>query len=104
MFELTLAAGRQIKQSALEGGTEDLILRVAAQRMPDGAIDYRMGFDEIGPDDLHLVAEGVDIVIASTDKPLLNGASLDYVELKPGEFHYIFLNPNDPQFRPPDAD
>ncbi|RKZ37026.1 MAG: iron-sulfur cluster assembly accessory protein [Gammaproteobacteria bacterium] len=103
MFELTLAAGKQIKQSALEGGMEELVLRIAAQRMADGAIDYRMGFDEIGTDDLHLVSQEVDIVIASADKPLLNGTSLDYVELEPGEFHYIFLNPNDPQFRPPDA-
>jgi iron-sulfur cluster assembly protein len=32
---------------------------------------------------------------------LLTGAMLDYVELNPGEWRFIFINPNDPSHKPP---
>jgi iron-sulfur cluster assembly protein len=35
------------------------------------------------------------------DKELLNGMTLDYVELEPGDFQFIFLNPNDAGFQQP---
>ena len=60
-----------------------------------------MGFDEIGEGDTVVNSAGVDVLIAVSDKALLNGAVLDYVELEPGRFHFIFLNPNDPHFGPP---
>jgi len=33
--------------------------------------------------------------------PLLDQATMDYVEIEPGQFHFIFLNPKDPNYRPP---
>ena len=33
--------------------------------------------------------------------PLLDAATLDYVELEPGEPQFIFLNPKDPTYVPP---
>jgi iron-sulfur cluster assembly protein len=60
-----------------------------------------MGFDEIARDDVLVNAGGVDVVLRNGDKELLNGMTLDYVELEPGDFQFIFLNPNDPSFQPP---
>jgi iron-sulfur cluster assembly protein len=28
---------------------------------------------------------------------------MDYVEMEPGQFHFIFLNPKDPNYQPPNA-
>ena len=32
----------------------------------------------------------------------LKNCKLDYVELEDGKYEFIFLNPNDPSFSPPD--
>jgi len=101
MFEVTKQAARQIRKAAQEGDMEELALRISAIRGPDGSIGYQMGFDEIGVGDTLLNSEGVDIVINNEAKELLNGTVLDFVELEPGDFQFIFLNPNDPQYRPP---
>ena len=101
MFTVTKAAAKQIRRSAASSDTEEFALRVAAVRTGDGGIDYRMGFDEVGIDDALLSTNGVDVVIAASDKELLNGTVLDYVELGPGDYRFIFLNPNDPHHRPP---
>ena len=104
MFKVTKAAASQIRSSADSGDAEELALRIAAARKPDGAIEYRMGFDEVGVDDVLLNSRGIDIVFANGHKDLLSGTVLDYVELEPGEFRFIFMNPNDPHYRPPVED
>lgn len=101
MFTVTRAAAKQIRRSAASGHSEELALRVAASRTGDGGIDYRMGFDDVSVDDTLLSANGVDVVIATADKALLNGTVLDYVEVESGDHRFIFLNPNDPHHRPP---
>lgn len=101
MFKLTPAAAEQVLKAAKQGGTEGMSLRLAAGQNPDGSIDYRMGFDDLTDDDIRLNSEGVDIVIAPESVPLLDQATMDYVELEPGQFHFIFLNPKDPTYRPP---
>ena len=101
MFTVTRAAAKQIRRTAAAGDTEELALRIAASRTGDGGIDYRMGFDDAGVDDTLLSTNGVDVVIAAADKALLNGTVLDHVEIEPGEYRFIFLNPNDPHYRPP---
>jgi len=101
VFKLSKAAAREIRHSADATDMEHLALRVAARRGEDGAIEYRMGFDEVAVDDLLLNSAGVDVVIGKDDKALLNGATLDYVEMEPQQFRFIFLNPNDPHFEPP---
>ena len=101
VFTVTKAAAKQIRRSAASSDTEELALRVAASRAGDGGIDYRMGFDDVGVDDTLLSTNGVDVVIASADKTLLNGTVLDYVEIESGDPRFIFLNPNDPHHRPP---
>ncbi len=101
MLTLTEAAAAQVREAARAGGSEGLALRLAARRQADGAIDYRIGFDEPGEEDIRLKLSGVDLLLAPEDVPLLDQATMDWVELSPGEFRFIFLNPKDPQFRPP---
>ena len=104
MFKVTKAAAGQIRDSAHSGDAEELALRIAASRKADGAIEYQMGFDEVGVEDVLLNSRGVDVVFANAHKELLNGTVLDYVEIEPGEFRFIFRNPNDPHYRPPAED
>ena len=101
MFKLTPEAASHIRHSTESEQNAGLALRIAAARKPDGGIEYRIGFDDIGEGDVHLNLEGIDVVIARGDKELLNGTTMDYVEIEPGDFRFIFLNPNDPSFRPP---
>ena len=101
MITISQAAARQCRRTADSSHMEELALRSAASRNPDGSIGYRMGFDEIGSDDVIVNARGVDVVLRKDDKALLNGMTLDFVELEPGDFQFIFLNPNDPSYQPP---
>jgi iron-sulfur cluster assembly protein len=101
MFKLTRAAAGQVLSAAKQGGTEGLSLRLAAHRKTDGSIDYRMGFDVPAEDDIRCNCEGIEVVMAPEQIPLLDQATMDYVEIEPGQFHFIFLNPKDPHFTPP---
>ena len=101
MFKVTPQAAEQVKVAAEQGGTSGMPLRLAAQQRPDGSIDYRMGFDEGTEDDIRFASEGVQIVMAPEYVPLLDTATLDFVELDEGEQQFIFLNPKDPNYVPP---
>ncbi len=92
MFTLTSAAAQQIQRAAADNGAEDLVLRVAARRQSDGSIGYGMGFDDIGDDDMRLQIQDVHVVIAPHHADLLEDTVLDFVELQPGEFNFIFVN------------
>jgi len=39
-------------------------------------------------------------VVGAVSNPLLRGTIIDYVELDPGKFEIIFVNPNDPNYKP----
>jgi iron-sulfur cluster assembly protein len=95
MFKLSAEAASQIRQAAQQNGAQDMALRIAAKRERDGSIQYGMGFDAEREQDVQLVMEGVTVLISHQSKDLLNGAMLDFVELNPGEFQFIFINPND---------
>lgn len=101
MFKVTPQAAEQVKTAAEQGGTAGMSLRLAAQQRPDGSIDYRMGFDEGTEDDIRFNSEGVQIVMAPEYVPLLDAATLDFVEIEPGESQFIFLNPKDANYAPP---
>ena len=101
MITVTKAAAEQIRTSATQGEMEGLAMRIAAKRNPDGSIHYGMGFDDNQLDgDTHITSEGVNIVISESSQMLLNGMTLDYVEIEPDTFQFIFMNPNDANYRP----
>lgn len=104
MITLTKRAAEQVLKSAEESGHNGLSLRIAAKQNPDQSIEYGIGFDEAGEDDMLFKCEGIEVIIAPEHGPLLKGAEMDYAEIEPGKFHFIFLNPNDPHFVPPKPD
>jgi len=102
MITITPAAAEQIRQSASEGKMEGVSMRIAATRNPDGTMHYGMGFDDNELDgDIHVNADGIDVVIGESSFTLLEGTTLDYVELEPDNWQFIFMNPNDSNYSPP---
>lgn len=92
MFTLTATAAQQIRQAARESDAEQLALRVAARREADGSIGYGMGFDDVADNDTRLMLEDVAVVIAAAHADLLEDTVLDFVELEPGQFNFIFVS------------
>lgn len=104
-ISVTEAAANQIKKSALETQTDQLPLRIAATKQADGSIHYGMGFDDVGNNkdqDHTYSSHGVDIIVATSSLSLLKGTVIDYVELEPKQYHFVFMNPNDPNYQPND--
>jgi iron-sulfur cluster assembly protein len=95
MLKVTVEAAKQIRQAATQSGDDELALRVAAKRDTQGSIEYGMGFDVERANDIQVVSEGVTVLISNHSKELLIGTVLDFVELNPGDFRFIFVNPND---------
>ena len=102
LITLSTSAIEQIKRSS--GDTENMPLRLAAKMNADENIEYGMGFDEARDGDVRETIDGIQIVIAADCVELLNGTHMDYVELEAGQYHFIFLNPNDPNYQPPTED
>jgi iron-sulfur cluster assembly protein len=103
MITVTPGAAHQIRVAATQSDADELGLRIAARRDEGGAIHYAMGFDEARGDDLVLPADGVALVVSPGERDLLDGMTLDYVELEAGDFRFIFINPNDRPEAAPDA-
>ena len=101
MITVTPQAAEQILKSARQAGPGKVCLRLAARLDGKGAIEYGMGFDDKADGDAQVVTNDVTILIASGSVELLTGATLDYVEINPGEPRFIFINPNDPSHKPP---
>lgn len=102
MISLSSAALQQIRQSADSGGLPSIPLRIAIKQLDDDSFHYAMGFDEQKlPGDSFFNFDGVDLVVSEHSKALADGMTIDFVELEPGKFEFIFLNPNDPGYVPP---
>ncbi len=100
-IKLTDAAVAQVRRAAEEGGMQNVPLRIAAKRRPDGSIEYAMGFDEEAESDMTREYDQLTVVVAPTSLDLLSGAILDYADIGEGQRQFIFLNPNDPSYVPP---
>ena len=98
VIEATDAARIMLERAAKESDAIGVPLRVAAVRIPDGGLDYKMGFDDEGikDGDSQDAAGSVTIIVAAEDHPILEGTKLDYVEIEQGDHRFIFDNPNDP--------
>lgn len=101
MITLTAAAAKQIRYSATKGKMENLALRLAATRNPDNSLNYAMGFDDVpNKNDYRFNSEGIELVVSESSIDLLRGTVIDYVEIEPEKYNFIFLNPNDPNYKP----
>lgn len=93
MFQVTPAAARQIRLAAAQSDALGMALRVAARQTADGSIEYGMGFDTTNDGDEPLEIDGLTVVVAPPCQPLLEATVLDWVELDPGAFSFIFIPP-----------
>jgi iron-sulfur cluster assembly protein len=101
MITITPRAAEQIRISAKQGNMLGMPLRIACQKQPDGGLHYALGFDDQSQQgDETFTSEGIDLVVSALSLPLLRGTIVDYVELESGKFEIIFLNPNDPNYKP----
>jgi iron-sulfur cluster assembly protein len=101
MITVTPPAAEQIARSAEQTGAAGACLRLAARLDDKGVIEYGMGFDHKAEGDAQYESAGVTVLVSPGSVELLTGATLDYVELNPGEWRFIFINPNDPSHKAP---
>jgi iron-sulfur cluster assembly protein len=101
MIKITDSAAAQIRVANNNPDVFDMILRVAAYQEDDGGVNYGMGFDQEREADEHLVINGIEVLIAASSTPYLQGVTLDFVEMKPGDLRFIFIPPYSAE---PDAD
>ncbi len=92
MFSVTPTASQEILAAAARSDAAGLALRVAARQVADGSIEYGMGFDEPREGDMPLQVLGVNLLIAPPSQPMLEGVVLDFVEIEPGSFNFIFAD------------
>ena len=103
MITVTAPAAAQIRTASVQGNAIGLPLRLAIQKKPDGGFHYLMGFDDQEKEgDQKIESEGVTLVVDTESQPLVTGMTLDFVELE-GKLEFVFINPNDPHYRPPQA-
>ena len=95
MITVTPEAAEQIRIAAEQSEASNLPLRIAARQEEDGSIQYGMGFDNQAEEDMVVTSEGVTIVMAPMYEPLLKGSVIDFVQVAPDNFRFIFMNPND---------
>lgn len=101
MIVITPKAAEQIRNSAQQPDSAEIYLRLAARLDSNGTIEYGMGFDAKAEGDVLVASEGINVLVSPGCTELLTGATLDYVEINPGELRFIFLNPNDPSHKAP---
>jgi len=91
VITLTPAAADQVRRAAAQSGTDELALRVAA-RWDDAqeTYDFGIGFDERREKDEEFVSEGVTVLVSPVSRDAVQGLVVDYVELEPGDFRFIF--------------
>lgn len=94
MFHLTSTAAAQILDAARRQGLQDVALRVAARPAPDGGLDYGMGFDDPHEGEQPVTrVEGVSVLMAPGCHDLLEGTTLDFMQIDEGEFGFVFIPP-----------
>lgn len=103
MFSVTTTASREILAATARSHADGMALRVAALREADGSVRYGMGFDEPREGDMPLQVQGVNVVIAPPSQPMLEGIVLDFVELEPGRFEFIFVPESEASEKPAKA-
>jgi len=91
MVTLTPAAAEQVLRAAEEAGLEEPLLRIAARTAEDsGEIEYGMGFDERREQDQEFECAGVTVLVSPPSRDALADTVLDFVEMSPGDFRFIF--------------
>lgn len=94
MINLTRTAAEQIAQAAHQSGTENMALRIAAKVNDAGMLEFGMGFDDERTNDTIVESFGVTLLVHPSSAEYLNGVTIDFSEVAPGESRFVFMMPN----------
>ncbi len=94
MFVITDSAAKQFQASAQAVGDGALSLRVSASRAEGERIQYKMGFDEPGKNDISAKINGIGVVVDPASAEIVRTMVIDFREFE-GQEQFVFLNPND---------
>ncbi len=97
MFNVTSTAAQELLAAAARSDAAGMALRIAARQTADGSIEYGMGFDDERDDDEPVAFDGLTVLLGSPSRPLLQDTVLDYVELEPGQYGFVFIPPGEVQ-------
>ncbi|MEH6455742.1 MAG: iron-sulfur cluster biosynthesis family protein [Cocleimonas sp.] len=101
MIKVSDAAAKQVKISLEEMGDAEVPLRIAIKVQENGSFHYNMGFDaNVNEGDKTFDEKRITFVVDAATLPLIGGMEMDFVEIE-DELQIVFLNPNDPFFKPP---
>src|SRR3990167_6412658 len=93
MFSMTMSAATEILAAAARSDAAGMALRVAARQSADGAPESGLGFDDEREDDQKLNVGELTVLVGSPSVPLLADTVLDYVEVAPSQFDFVFMPP-----------
>ena len=99
LLEVSELAAQKFKEILSEEGEDDGLLRVAVMPGPQGGIQYMLGVEsEAGEEDIVIEMHDIQVLVDSDSAPLLDGASIDYMEglMRSG---FVISNPNSPACR-----
>ncbi len=103
IFEITDKAANQISKASEASDSKGWPLRIAVD-IKEGKYNYLMGFDQSKEEDLRLKINNIEIIISPDSMVNLKNCKLDFVEIEKDKFEFIFLNPNDPSYTPPNEE
>lgn len=102
MISVTSSAAQQIRIAAEDSGADGMSLRIAAHYdEAANEIQYGIGFDDARDDDECIETQGVSILVSPLSKEAVANLTIDYVEIEPGDFRFIFLHPEDEMSQAP---
>ena len=96
LIEVTDLAARKLGEVLAEHDRPGNMLRVMVMPGPGGALQYMLGVEEAArDDDLVIETDSVSMLVDADSAPLIDGASIDYVEglMRSG---FVISNPNAP--------
>ena len=101
IFEITDKAAKQISSASAASDSKGWPLRIAVD-IKEGKFNYLMGFDQSKEEDLQLKINGINILIDPNSMMNLKNTKLDFVAIDGNDKQFIFINPNDPDYKEPD--
>ena len=96
LIEVTDLAARKLGEVLAEHDKPGNMLRVMVMPGPGGALQYMLGVEESArDDDVVIETDSVSMLVDADSAPLIDGASIDYVEglMRSG---FVISNPNAP--------
>lgn len=94
MINLTKSAAEQITQAARQSGAENMGLRIAAKVNDAGMLEFGMGFDNERSNDSIIESYGVILLVHQSSAQYLQGVTIDFAEVGPGESRFVFMMPD----------